>query len=101
MKTLTRVEASVRYPCRIIHLLKIHKWVSMCLCYIHEPWMSIRVFLSEYIFRHGYYHGHCIGYYNLGKEEARLISFMFQTFWLGKRYVKQIHDDVFVTTLNC
>jgi len=27
----------------------------MCLCYIHEPWMSIRVFSSEWIFRHGYY----------------------------------------------
>ena len=33
-------------------------WISMCLCYIQEPWTSIRVFLSEWIFRHGYYHGH-------------------------------------------
>ena len=46
------------YPCRIIHLLEIHEWIFMRLCYIDEPWMSIRVFLSEWIFRHGYYYGH-------------------------------------------
>jgi len=26
--------------------------------YVYEAWMSIRVFLGEWIFRHGYYHGH-------------------------------------------
>jgi len=31
----------------------------MCLRY--KPWMSIRVFLSEWIFWHGYYHGHRMG----------------------------------------
>jgi len=28
--------------------------------YIHEPWIFIRIFLSEWIFRHGYYHGDCM-----------------------------------------
>jgi len=32
----------------------------MCPCYVHAPWMSIRVFSNEWIFRLGYYHGHCI-----------------------------------------
>jgi len=50
----------MQYPCRIIHLLKIYKWISMSLCYIHEKLMSIRVFLSEWIFRHEYRHGHCM-----------------------------------------
>jgi len=31
-----------------------------CVCYIHETWIPIRVFSSEWIFRHGYYHGHCM-----------------------------------------
>ena len=26
-----------------------------CLCYIHEPWLSIREFLNEWIFQHGFY----------------------------------------------
>jgi len=38
----------------------MHEWISMSLCYIHEPWMSIRVFLSEWIFRHGYYNRYCM-----------------------------------------
>jgi len=33
----------------------------MRLCYINEPWMSIGVFLIEWIFRHGYFHGPCMG----------------------------------------
>jgi len=32
----------------------------VCLFHVHAPWMSIRVFLSEWIFRHGYYHGFCM-----------------------------------------
>ena len=32
----------------------------MCLCCIHEPLMSNRVFLNEWIFQQGYYHGHCM-----------------------------------------
>ena len=40
-----------RYPCRIIYLLTMD---------IHEPWMSIGVFLSGQISRQGYYHGYCM-----------------------------------------
>jgi len=29
--------------------------MDISLCYIHEPRISIQVFLSEWIFRHGYY----------------------------------------------
>ena len=42
-----------QYPCWIIHSLKIHKWISICLypcVYIHEPWMSILVFLMNRFF---------------------------------------------------
>ena len=44
----------MRYPHRIIHLLKIHKCISILLYYNNKPWMYIRVFLSECIFRQGY-----------------------------------------------
>jgi len=56
----TRVELSTQYPCRIIRSLKIHKWISIYLCYIHEPWVCIGVFLNEWIFRHGNYHELCM-----------------------------------------
>jgi len=39
---------SMRYPCRMTHLLEIHKWISISICYIHEPW--IRVLLSDWFF---------------------------------------------------
>jgi len=52
---MSRVEGPMQYP-----FIENTQWISMCLCYIHEPWMSIRVFLDEWIFRHEYYHGHCM-----------------------------------------
>jgi len=54
----------MQYPSRIIHLLKRYEWISMRLCYIYKPWMSIQVFLSEWIFRHGYYRATLHGYFN-------------------------------------
>jgi len=48
------VSMSVHYPWRIIHVLKIPKWISMYLCCSHEPWTALRVFLNEWISRHGY-----------------------------------------------
>jgi len=35
-------------------------WISVCPCHVHAPWMPIQAFLSEQIFRHGYYHGFCM-----------------------------------------
>jgi len=48
------------HVCRIFHLLKIHKWKSIYLYYISQPPMSIRVFLSGWILRHGYQSRYCI-----------------------------------------
>jgi len=56
--THAQVEVSMRNPCRI-HSFKLPNGVW----YMHEPWMSIRVFLSEWVFfcawillwrKHGY-----------------------------------------------
>jgi len=58
----------MQYPCRIIHLLKKYKRIS-----IYEPWISIRGFLSEFIFRHGFYHGHCMD--TLTREKHKHVSF--------------------------
>jgi len=44
--------------------------IHVCICYINEPWMSIRVFLNEWIFRQGYYHG----YFNPGVRMNKNLS---------------------------
>jgi len=46
----------------------------MCLCYIHEPWMSLRVFLSDWIFRHEYIPWKLHGYFNPGIHQS-IITF--------------------------
>jgi len=53
------MHVSMKYPCRIIYLLKIHKWICMYLGNIHYHGYPFG-YLSECIFRHGYYHGHCM-----------------------------------------
>jgi len=42
---------------------------------MHEPWMSIQIFLGEWIFQHGYYHGHCMDTSTRGKVAIMYISF--------------------------
>ena len=41
----TWVTVPIRYPSRIIQLLKIHKWISMHIYYIHEPWLYSSIFM--------------------------------------------------------
>jgi len=62
----------MQYPFRIIHSLKKREWISVGPYHVNAPRMSIRVFLSEWIFRQGYYHGFCMytstrGLWRLGK----------------------------------
>jgi len=62
-------------PCRIMHLLKTLKSISKCVCFIHEQWMSIRVFLSGWIYRYGYYHGHCMDTSTRGMTREKCFRF--------------------------
>jgi len=53
----------LKCPCDIHAELSINwKYANgyTCVCYSHESWISIRVFLIEWIFLAEYYHGHCM-----------------------------------------
>jgi len=88
---ISSVVVSMQYSCQIIYLLKRHKWVSMCLCSIHKPWMSIRVFLSKWIYRHGYYHVHCMD--TSTRECIALQLTRFQVSGLGRNLRPLIGGD--------
>jgi len=47
----------MRYPSQNIHLLTIHKWIAMCLCYIHEPGCPFKYFqVNRFFGMDGYYY---------------------------------------------
>jgi len=48
----------------------------MRLCYIHEPWIYILVFSSEWIFRQGYFHGHCIDTLIRAEDRNEFFNFL-------------------------
>jgi len=49
-----RLFPGLKCPCDITMPNYSRKWISKC----HELWMIVRVFLSQWNFWHGYYHGH-------------------------------------------